>query len=530
VNRTAIDELQMHGQDIPWLLEKWATHKPDHPALVWDPPEGSGRQWTYAELLDATRGMATGLRDRGLGVGDKVLIHAENSPEMLLAWLACATLGAVAVTTNTRSVVSEIAYFAAHTGCVAAITDSHMADAVAEAAPDLEWIAVIPDGQGGPAGDVSPDGPTVRIPFAALAGDARAWKPRPIEPMLPFGIMFTSGTTSRPKAVVHTHANAVWASRIGPRNIDLGTDDRYLIYLPLFHVNAQSWSFFSILGVGATAVLTPKWSSSRFWDLIAANEITHISLMPFCIGTIGGPDRPATTTLRIGVFGLIMPMLDSMLGLEVYAAYGMTETVIHATNGKPSEHLPDRSMGHITPGYEFAVVDQETGELCAEGETGELWLRGTRGIQLFLEYYDNDEANAKAFEDGWFKTGDMVVLGTGGNLFYRERDKDLLKVGGENVSAREVEDVVTAVPGVAQVAVVGKHHDFLDQVVVAFVVTAPGTDEVALEAQVIEACRKQLADFKVPRAVYAVEGFPLGTLDKVLKNKLREMADERPPV
>ena len=527
MDRSAIEELQMHGQDIPWLLAHWATHKPDHPALVWDPPGGEGRSWTWAELLAATQGLAVGLRDHGIEVGDKVLIHGENSPEVLLAWLACATVGAVAVTTNTRSVVSEIAYFAEHTGCVAAIADAGFADAVGEAAPKLEWIAVIPDGGEAPSGG---DGRPDHIPFAALAGDAAGWSARPIEPLRPFGIMFTSGTTSRPKAVVHTHANAVWASRIGPRNIDLGTDDRYLIYLPLFHVNAQSWSFFSVLGVGATAVLMPKWSSSRFWDVVTANEITHISLMPFCINTIAGPERPASTTLRIGVFGLIMEVLDSMLGLEVYAAYGMTETVIHATNGKPADHLPERSMGHVTPGYEFAVVDKETGELCAEGETGELWLRGTRGIQLFLEYYDNDEANAKAFDGDWFKTGDMVMLGTGGNLFYRERDKDLLKVGGENVSAREVEDVITTVPGVAQVAVVGKHHDFLDQVVVAFVVTAPGTDEVALEAEVIEACRGRLADFKVPRAVYAVDGFPLGTLDKVLKNKLREMADERPPV
>jgi crotonobetaine/carnitine-CoA ligase len=529
MNRAALDELQMHGQDIPWLLQHWATHKPDHPALVWDPPEGTGRQWTYGELLDATHGLAAGLRDRGVAVGDKVLIHAENSPEMLLAWLACATLGAVAVTTNTRSVVAEIAYFAGHTGCVAAIADARFADAVAVAAPALEWMAVIP-GDDAPPDAAAPDGGPVRIPYAALAGEPGSWTPRLIEPMLPFGIMFTSGTTSRPKAVVHTHANAIWASRIGPRNIDLGTTDRYLIYLPLFHVNAQSWSFFSVLGVGATIVLTPKWSSSRFWDVVSTHGITHISLMPFCIGTIGGPDRPATSTLRVGVFGLIMEVLDSMLGLAVYAAYGMTETVIHATNGKPSEHLPERSMGHVTPGYEFAVVDQETGALCSEGETGELWLRGTRGIQLFLEYYDNDEANTKAFDGDWFKTGDMVVLGTGGNLFYRERDKDLLKVGGENVSAREVEDVVTTVPGVAQVAVVGKHHDFLDQVVVAFVVTAPDVDEMALEEQVIAACRDQLADFKVPRAVYAVDGFPLGTLDKVLKNKLREMADDRPPV
>ena len=95
--------------------------------------------------------------------------------------------------------------------------------------------------------------------------------------MRPFGIMFTSGTTNQPKAVVHTHANAIWASRIGPRNIDLATDDRYLIYLPFFHVNAQSWSLFSVLGVGATAVLMPKWSTSRFWDVVDARDHAHLA-------------------------------------------------------------------------------------------------------------------------------------------------------------------------------------------------------------------------------------------------------------
>jgi crotonobetaine/carnitine-CoA ligase len=374
------------------------------------------------------------------------------------------------------------------------------------------------------------DGGAEQIPFEALRGDAVTWSGRAIEPMLPFGIMFTSGTTSKPKAVVHTHANAVWASRCGPRNIDFGTDDRYLIYLPFFHVNAQSWSFFTVLGAGGTAVLMPKWSSSRFWDVVVRNEITHISLMPFVMGTLGEADRP-TSSLRVWVFGLSMEILDSMFGIEVHAAYGMTETVTHATYGRPSERLPERSMGHVSPGYEFAVVDKDSGELCAEGETGELWLRGTRGIQLFLEYYDNPEANAKAFDGEWFKTGDMVMLGTGGNLFYRERDKDLLKVGGEYVSAREVEELIGTVPGVAQLAVVVKSHEFISEVVVAFVITAPDApDERELETLVIEACRGQLADFKVPRAVYVVDEFPTGTLDKLLKNKLREMADERDPV
>ena len=264
--------------------------------------------------------------------------------------------------------------------------------------------------------------------------------------------------------------------------------------------------------------------------MVTRHQVTHISVMPFVIPTLMEADKPEND-LRVGVFGLILPFLDPMCGLDIYAAYGMTETVIHATNGRPSDLLPERSMGHITPGYEYLVVDRDSGAICAEGETGELWLRGTRGIQLFLEYFDNDEANAKAFEGDWFKTGDMVMVGEGGNLFYRERDKDLLKVGGENVSAREVEELVGTVPGVGEVAVVGKQHDFLDEVVVAFVIKGAGADDDAvLEAAVIECCRGQLADFKVPRAVYFVESFPTGTLDKLLKNELRAQADTFPPV
>ncbi|MFN8027804.1 MAG: AMP-binding protein [Acidimicrobiia bacterium] len=452
---------------------------------------------------------------------------------MVLTWLACAHLGAVGVTTNTKSVGAEMTYFAEHTGAVAAITQPQYAAMVAEAAPALRWIAVTDDnsGEAATAEEQAAVAAGGFLGFDALMGDADAAVDRTPEPMLPFGIMFTSGTTSRPKAVVHTHANAIWASRTGPRNIDLHTDDTYVIFLPFFHVNAQSWSFFSVLGVGATAVLMPKWSMSRFWPVVVEHGVTHTSVMPFVMGALGSPDKPQDHKLRAGVFGLIMPDLDRMFGISIYAAYGMTETVTHAITAKPEERLPMRSMGHVTPGYEIAVVDKETGELCGEDETGELWMRGTRGIQLFLEYYRNDEANAKAFEDGWFKTGDMVKMGAGGNVFYQERDKDLLKVGGENVSAKEVEDLIVAHPAVAQVAVVGKQHDFLDEVVVAFVIPAPGEhDRNVVEMEIFETCADNLAKFKQPRAVYFVDEFPLGTLDKILKNKLREMADAEPKI
>ena len=233
--------LQMQGQDIPWLLNHWATVKPDHPVLVWEPREGEGRTWTYAQFRSDVRKLAAGLAGRGIAKGDKVLIHSDNCPEMVLAWYACAVLGAVGVTTNTRSVAAEVGYFVDKAQCVAAITQPELADVVRAAGPGLQWIVTTDE-------------------LESLYGEESACPVRDPEPMLPAGILFTSGTTSKPKAVVHTHANAIWAGRIGPRNIDLGGDDKYLIYLPFFHVNAQSWTLWSVLGVGATAVLTPKWS------------------------------------------------------------------------------------------------------------------------------------------------------------------------------------------------------------------------------------------------------------------------------
>jgi crotonobetaine/carnitine-CoA ligase len=521
----AVALVQMHGQDVPWLLEHWAEQKGSHDALVWSPASGQRERWTYAELWRDVQRVAAGLRDRGVGKGERVIVHSENCPEMLVSWLGCATLGAVAVTTNTKSVPDELAYMITHADAVAAIVQGRFSSILRKAGPQLRWVAVIDDEEG-PTDD---DGSLPHLAFADLQTEA-TWVRRPAEPLLPSGVMFTSGTTSRPKAVLHTHANAIWASRSGSRVIGLADDDCYLVYLPLFHVNALYWSFFSVLGVGATCVLMPKWSRSRFWQVVADNGVTHISLMPFVIPELERADRPATR-LRMATFGRNLPGLEERTGIRVTTAYGMTETVTHAIAGLPGERGPFHAMGRVNPGYEVLVVDPETKELSGPGDIGELWVRGTRGIQLFLEYYGDPVATAAAFSEGWFKTGDLVWMAEGGTLFFQERDKDVLKVGGENVSAKEIEDRVLSIPGVASVAVVGKAHDFLDQVVCAFVIRTPDAPpEAFLREQIIDTCRERLARFKVPRAVYFVDSFPTGTLDKLLKNKLREMADAQPSV
>jgi crotonobetaine/carnitine-CoA ligase len=523
-----VDAFQFAGQDIPWLLSHWARNKPDHPFLIWEPKSGEEKRWTYAEFDAEAASIAAGLAAKGVAKGDKVLIHSDNCPEMVLAWYACAKVGAVGVTTNTRSAGAEIAYFAEHTRCVGAITQPRYASIVAENAKQVGWIVVTSDNSGDEAtADELAHG---QEDFDVLRGDGASLPARPADPMAPAGIMFTSGTTSRPKAVVHTHANALWASRMGPINIDMATDDTYLVYLPFFHVNAQSWSFWTTLGAGGTIVLQPKFSASRFWEVVLKHDVTHISLIPFVFKAIASQPVPEHK-IKVGVFGLIVPDLENWLKLRVLASWGMTETVIHATRNDYMQTYPNGSMGKPTPGYEFAIVDPDTEKPCGEGEIGELWVRGRRGVQLFLEYYDNEEAMSKSFtEDGWFKTGDRVVLGEEGNFFYKDRDKDALKVGGENVSAREVEDCCREVGGIADIAVVGRQHEMLDQVPVAFVIRAPGAPEPEEEhaAAIIAACKEKLADFKVPRAVYFRDEFPTATLEKVAKNRLREIADEMP--
>ena len=521
---------QLHGQDVGWLLDHRAEHRGEHTFLIWEPKDGATRTWTYAEFAEATKRVAAGLAARGVGEGDAVLIHADNCPEGVITWYACARIGAIGVTTNTRSVAAELDYFITHAGVVGAVTQPQYASVVAEAGPNLGWIVVTDDNSGETPTDEQRghgfDG------FATLDGDPASVPVIERDPLRPVGILFTSGTTSKPKAVVHTHGNVLFASRVNPTNIEFGPDDIYLCFLPFFHVNTQGWAIWTVLGAGGSVVLQPRFSASRMWPTIAKHSVTHISLIPFVIKAAFEQGIPEGHTVKVGVFGLIMPVLDQMMGMKVIAAYGMTELVTHCVRSYPNETYPDMAMGKVAPGYEMLVVNHETGRLAEPGEMGEVWIRGIRGISVFKEYLNNPEANEKMFTtDGWCRTGDIVRLEADGNVFYCDRDKDALKVGGENVSAREVEDVCRTVPGIEDIAVVAKSHEMLDMVPVAFIIrNAFAAPEDEMAEAILESCRANLADFKVPRAVYFLDEFPTAELGKISKKDLRDIADGYPAV
>jgi crotonobetaine/carnitine-CoA ligase len=511
------------GLDVPWLVAERARTRRDHPFLVWEPFEGPGETLSYGAFHDRVGRLAAGLARRDIRPGDFVLVHLDNCLEALLAWYACAELGAVAVTTNTRSAGPELAYFAEHCGAVAAITQPAHAELVSAHCRNLRWIAVTAhDAGAAPAAGRAPDRASS---FEALLAAAEDRPRRPPDPWAPVCVQYTSGTTSRPKGVVWTHANALWGAKVNAAHEDLRSDDVHLVYLPLFHTNAQAYSVLATLWVGGTAVIQPRFSSSRYWSVAAKHRCTWNSMVWFCLKALLEVDHPKSHSFRLWGHAMSEPPSDARFGVKTIGWWGMTETISHGIVGEVTlPNLPG-AIGRAAPEYEV-LVRREDGAPVEMGETGELLIRGVRGVSLFKEYLANPAATADSFDErGFFRTGDRVTLLQDGFIKFADRSKDMLKVGGENVAASEIEQAVLAVAGVAEVAVVAKPHRMLDEVPVAFIIPQGGSAGAPpdLAERVAAACRAKLADFKVPHEVRVVDTFPRSTLEKVAKAELRKL-------
>lgn len=511
----------VEGRDVPSVLASRVAKYGSKPFIVWEPFEGQPKTYSYSEFGAAVEAAAGALHSRGVQVGDRVLVHLDNSPEFLISWFACARIGAVAVSTNTRSVARDMEYFADHAGVVGAITSPGFAELVSDSAPMIRFLIVTSTDAGAPS-DV-PAGIEYEK-FDDLMTEGVRAPEREINPLADLGIQFTSGTTSRPKAVLWTHANVVWGMQMNCAHIRLTSADITQIFLPLFHTNAQSYSMLSTLWSGGTMVVQPRFSASRFWDVAIRNKSTWASTIPFCVKALLSGDIPEQHHFRFWGCAVRMPEVEERLGVTTFGWWGMTETITQGIVGDQDEPCAAYTIGRASPAYEINVRRPD-GTHVGPGESGELFIRGIRGVSLFKEYAGNPEATQDSFdEDGWFATGDSIIMNDAGDLIFGDRLKDMLKVGAENVAASEIEAVIMATGLVSECAVVAQPHYMLDEVPAVFLIpSAAASDDVA--NAVISACQRDLADFKVPRTVRVVDELPRSTLEKIAKAELRKLLE-----
>lgn len=493
-----------HGLSVASLLSGRAASRGDHPFLVWQPHDAEARTWSYAAMEEAARRCGAGLGTLGVRPGHRIAIVMGNRPEFLISWFGAAYAHAVAVTLNTRSSAEELTYYLEHSAATLIITDEDHAENVRSVAGDrtvvvagtASWREHFDAAEAAPA-------PPVRAPLEIAS------------------VMYTSGSSARPKAVLWTEANCLWSARVNASHEGLRDTDRHLVTLPLFHANALAYSVLASLWAGATVVLTPSFSARRFWPVALEHRCTWASMVSFTYQVLSTQPVPEGHFFRRWGNSYSVPAGECFAGVEVMGWYGMTETVSHPMCSDLLGETPRGAVGRPCPEYGVAVLDGD-GVPVTVGE-GELVVRGVPGVSLFAGYARDPEATNACYDaEGWFHTGDIVSVGEGGHLTFVRRAKDMLKVGGENVAAAEVERALAGHPGIREAAVVPVTDEVRGELPVAFVTVGEGARPAPSDLK--DWCAQRLADFKVPREIHFVDALPRNAAHKIDKPLLRARA------
>ena len=490
-------------------LEDKARRFGDKPFLFF---EGAGGEregpWSWADFdRDANRA-ANFLVKRGVAPGHAVNLHLGNCPEFLLFWMAAAKIGAVMVPTNPTSTAAEMEYILAHSEARLAITERQYAGplhAVRDRCPALRDVI------------------ECRPASSLLSGMPDRAPESPVQSGDEVSMQYTSGTTSKPKGVLLTHANYLYGGEVMAKAMRVGPEDRHLVVLPLFHAGAQLHAVLPMLLAGGGVALVERFSASRFVDQAIRHEATLAALFAAPIRMLLAQPRGARdgdTRLRAVSYAQnITPAQwdewHARFGARLMQIWGMTETM-----SLPLMHpldLPPKplAMGMPVLGYECRVVD-ERGQPVPPGTVGELVVAGIPGVTLMKGYWKNPQATAEALRDGWLYTGDQAVMDGEGWFFFVDRKKDMIKRAGENVSASEVEEALKQHAAVFDAAVVGIADAVRDQAIKAFVLLKEGA--AATEAELIAWCRARLSPFKVPELIEFRESFPRTSVGKIQKH------------
>ena len=497
---------------IPAVLRAAAEKYGDRPAVV----EGS-RTLSHAELHDQVRELARRYVGHGLAAGERVVVWGPNSIEWVIAALAATYAGATLVPANSRYTGHEVADLVDRTGAtVVMVADGFLGRSqVAElrAASEIASVRVV-----GELSRLSLDhrGEERHVREATVAEvEARADGTSPDDVA---DILFTSGTTGRPKGAMSAHWQSIGVARAWAELGGVSTDDRYLVVNPFFHSFGYKIGIIVGLLTGATLYPVATFDVDQTMSLIESERITLLPGAPTIYQSLlAAPGRAGRdlSSLRLAVTGaavvpvvLIERMRDDLAIDHVVTAFGMTEAVVvtMCRAGDPAETVAT-TCGRAIQGMETRID-------ALGGAAGELLVRGD---YVMLGYLDDPVATAEAIDaDGWLHTGDVGVLDDEGNLRITDRLKDMYISGGFNVYPAEVEQVLLRMEGIQDVAVVGVPDDRLGEVGKAYVVGPADADEV------IAFAKERLANFKVPRSVETVDTLPRNLSGKVLKNELRE--------
>jgi len=497
----------------PTFAGRWRQAVSSNPSgtfLVWEGPDGSTRSWSYAEFDDLVARVAGGLVERGVQPGSAVHLALTNSPAFVALWLAAANLGAWVVPSDPGATSRELTGHLERTRPVVGVCGIAQAEAYRWALRDLEHPPVL---------DVVESADTELSGLAAAPVEwVRHPAPRPEDRA---AVMFTSGTTSAPKGVEVTQANYAFAGDVMAAASQLGLTDRQLVVLPLFHANAQYYSFASAISVGASVALVHAFSASRFLAQAARHQVTHASLFAAPIRMILARGATPVDGLRLRHCWYAQNLTDqqydeiaALLGCQPRQLYGMTETIPAVLTCRSLDAAPD-VMGIQTLGCQVDVWDAD-GRPSADGEVGEVVVRGVPGATLFAGYLDDPGTTAASFSKGWFRTGDLASRDAAGRFRFAGRRSDVLKVSGENVSVIEVEAVIADHPSVLEVAVTGRPDPMRDEVPVAYVVPHP--DRPPLTAEDLSTwCEERLAKSKRPTDFELVTELPRTSVGKIRK-------------
>ena len=512
------------NRTISDIFSEFAAYHPDKTYLIFEDLEGCCQQWSFAQFEGRVNQTASWLLAMGVKQDEAFAFHAPNSPTFVALALAASRIGAIMVPTDYRATVPELTYILDHSESRLVVTEPEQLQIAQAAASATSWVQEVvlsrcENPSGHPVFEHGIDRQDTSPPDVATSPDDVVH------------MLYTSGTTSRPKGVLLTNRALIYGAEVFVRATGLRNEDRHLITLPLFHAAAECHAFWPSLVCGAGIVVSPRFSPTRFFGLAIRHQCTMAALFsaPLRMLLAQPPNeswrfhRLRNITFAIALTGEQFAEWDRRFGAALQHLWGMTETVGLPIMSPLYGPRSLASMGWPVLGYDVKIIDDDGNEV-PPGQVGQIVVAADPGRTVMKGYFKNKKATDETIRDGWLYTGDNAYYDEAGFYYFVDRGKDIIKRGGENVAPSEIEGVIKQLDEVADVAVVGAPDPMYDEVPRAFVILQSST--TLNEEQILEHCRDKLTRFKVPVSVTFCEAFPRTSVGKIQKHLLRDQALE----